>query len=95
MPNDSLKSIQHLTQSKKPLEKNEGLEKLIVLLSNTQMTNERMQNNHLPTISNSLYHLITSVTFDERFPNSQIRKCLTQAKHSWLLNAEHRQKVNG
>ena len=50
MPNESLKSIQYLTRSNKLQERNEGVEKLVVLLSNTQMINERMQNNHLPTI---------------------------------------------
>ena len=50
MSNESLKSIQHLTRSKKLPENNEGVEKLVVLLSNTQITNEQMQNNHLPTI---------------------------------------------
>ena len=94
MPNESLKSIQYLTQSKKLPERNEGLEKLVMLLSNTQMTNERTPKDHLPTISNPLYQLITSVVFDQKFPDSQIRKCLTYAKRSWLLNNDHRQKLN-
>lgn len=94
MPNDTLKSIERLTQSKKQTERNEGVEKLLTLLRNTQIGKTSNQINHLPTVSNPLYQLITSVVFDQSFPDSQIRKCLSVGKQSWLLNSDHRQKLN-
>lgn len=94
MPNETLKSIERLTQSRKMMERNEGVEKLLTLLRNTQMENKSNPINHLPTVSNPLYQVITSVVFDETYPDSQIRKWLSIAKRSWLLNNEHRQKLN-
>ena len=94
MPNETLKSIERLTQSKRVMERNEGVEKLLTLLRNTQMENKSNQINHLPTVSNPLYQMVISVVFDQSYPDSQVRKCLSTAKRSWLLNNDHRQKLN-
>jgi hypothetical protein len=94
MPTDTLNSLQHLVQSKKAHERHDGLQKLFILLKNTQMNNEKNQKNHLPTISDQLYNIITQVIFDQKFNDHQVKQCVTTAKHSWLLNNDHRQKLN-
>ncbi len=91
---DTLKSLQRLIQSKKAHERYEGVEKLLALLSHTQMTKDKNKTNHLPTVSDPLYDIITRVVFDQKFNDIQVRKCLTTAKNSWLLNNDHRQKLN-
>ncbi len=83
-----------MIQSKKANERQDGLQKLILLLKNSQMKNQNHQINNLPTISNQLYNIITRVVFDQKFNDNQVRQCLTAAKNSWLLNDEHRQKLN-
>ncbi len=91
---DTLKSLQRLIQSKKAHERHEGLEKLLALLANTQMSKDKSKTNHLPTVSEALYELVTRVIFDQKFNDTQVRKCLVTAKNSWLLNNDHRQKLN-
>ena len=83
-----------MIQSKKGNERQDGLQKLLLLLKNSQMNNQKYQINDLPTISNQLYNIITRVVFDQKFNDNQVRQCLTAAKNSWLLNNEHRQKLN-
>ena len=94
MPDDIIKSLHRLIQSKKGQERHAGVEKLLLLLNNTQMINTRSKTIHLPTISDPLYDTITRVVFDQKFNDVQVRKCLTAAKNSWLLNSDHRQKLN-
>jgi len=94
MPPDTLNSLQCLIQSKKAHERHDGLQKLLLLLKNTQMNNEKNKINHLPTISSQLYDIITRIIFDQKFNDNQVRQCVTTAKNSWLLNNDHRQKLN-
>jgi hypothetical protein len=95
MPTDTLNSLQRLIQSKKAHERHDGLQRLLSLLKNTQMNNEKNKiYHHLPTISNQLYNIITRVVFDQKFNDNQVRECVTTAKNSWLLNNDHRQKLN-
>ncbi len=94
MPTDTLKSLQRSIQSKKAHERHAGLGKLLAILSNTQMNKDKSKINHLPTISDLLYDIITRVVFDQKFNDIQVRQCLTTAKNSWLLNNDHRQKLN-
>ncbi|CAF1511581.1 unnamed protein product, partial [Rotaria sordida] len=93
MPIDTLNSLNHLIQSKKAHERHNGLNKLILLLKNTQINNEKSKIKNLPTISNQLYNVITRILFDQKFNDHQVRQCVTAAKNSWLLNSEHREKL--
>ncbi|CAF3890479.1 unnamed protein product, partial [Rotaria sordida] len=92
MPIDTLNSLNHLIQSKKTHERHNGLNKLILLLKNTQINNEKSKIKNLPTISNQLYNVITRIVFDQKFNDHQVRQCVTAAKNSWLLNSDHREK---
>jgi hypothetical protein len=94
MPNDTLNSLQRLIQSRKAHERHDGLQKLLLLLRNTQINNEKNKINYLPTMSNQLYNIITRVIFDQKFNDNQVRECVTKAKNSSLLNNDQRQKLN-
>jgi len=94
MPIDTLNSLHRLIQSKKAHERHDGLQKLLLILKNTQINNKKIQTNNLPTISNQLYTTITRVVFDQKFNDNQVRQCLTAARNSCLLNNDHRQKLN-
>jgi hypothetical protein len=94
LPIDTLNSLNRLIQSRKTNERQDGLHKLLLLLKNSQINNENYQINNLPTISNQLYNVIMRVVFDQKFNDNQVRQCLTAAKNSWLLNNDHRQKLN-
>lgn len=96
-PNDTLNSLQNLIQSKKAHERFDGIKILILLLENTQINkedNNNPSNIYLPTISNKLYPIITRVVFNDKYPDNQVRQCLTMGKNSWLLNDEHRGKLD-
>ncbi|CAF3967140.1 unnamed protein product [Rotaria sp. Silwood1] len=94
MPTDTLNSFNRLIQSKKAYERQNGLQKLILLLKNTQINNEKSNIKNLPTISNEFYNAITQILFDQKFNDHQVRQCITAAKNSWLLNSDHREKLN-
>ena len=94
MPMNTLHSLCRLIQSKKARERHDAFHRLLLLLENTQIDNERCKTKNLPTISNQLYTVITQVLFNEEFNNKQVRKCVTAAKTSWLLNDKHREKLN-
>ncbi|CAF0880501.1 unnamed protein product [Adineta steineri] len=92
---DTLNSIPHLIQSRKAHERHDGLQNLLLILKNTQISKSgKQQLSNLPGISNQLYNLITRVVFDEKFNDSQVRQCLAAARNTYLLNNEHRQKLN-
>ncbi|CAF3993397.1 unnamed protein product [Rotaria sordida] len=93
MPIDTLNSLNHLIQSKKAHERHNGLNKLILLLKNTQINNEKSKIKNLSTISNQLYNVITRILFDQKFNDHQVRQCVTATKNSWLLNSDHREKL--
>ncbi|CAF2799981.1 unnamed protein product [Rotaria sp. Silwood2] len=94
IPTDTLNLLNRLIQSKKAYERHDGLSKLILLLKNTQINHEKSQIKNLPTISNQFYKTITRIVFDEKFNNHQVRQCVTAARNSWLLNNDHREKLN-
>lgn len=94
IPNDTLNILQRLIQSKKAHERHDGVQKLILLLENTQINNKKSKTIHIQTISDQLYTTITRVIFDQKFNDTQVRQCVTTAKNSWLLNNDHRQKLN-
>ncbi|UJR38217.1 hypothetical protein I4U23_030890 [Adineta vaga] len=94
LPIDTFTSLLRFIQSKKAHERHDGFQKLILILQNSQIKNENDPWNHLPTISNQLYDIITRVIFDQKYNDNQVRLCLTAAKKTCLLNSEHRQKLN-
>ncbi|CAF1460969.1 unnamed protein product [Adineta ricciae] len=94
LPIDTLSSLSRLIQSKKAHERHDGLQKLILILQNTPLTNKKTLWDNLPTISNPLYDIVTRVIFDEKYNNNQVRQCLTAAKKTCLFNVEHRKKLN-
>ncbi|CAF3633749.1 unnamed protein product [Rotaria sp. Silwood1] len=94
IPTDTFNLLNRLIQSKKAHERHDGLSKLLLLLKNTQINHEKSPIKNLPTISNQFYKTITRVVFDEKFNNHQVRQCVTAARNSWLLNSDHREKLN-
>ena len=90
---DSVRTLHRLIQSKKSHERHDGIQQLLVLLNKTKITKPNDEQNRLLTLSDELYRTTTDVVFNERFPNDQVRQCLTAAKTSWLLSEEHRQRL--
>ncbi|CAF2201932.1 unnamed protein product [Rotaria magnacalcarata] len=94
MPTNIFTSLNRLIQSNKTHQRHDGLSKLRLLLRVTRINCKESEAHNLPTISNQLYNAITHAVFDGKFNDHQVQLCVKTARNSWLLNSDHREKLN-
>ncbi|CAF3559986.1 unnamed protein product [Rotaria socialis] len=94
MPTNIFTSLNRLIQSNKTDQRHDGLSKLRLLLRITRINCKENEAHNLPTISNQLYNAITHIVFDGKFNDHQVQLCVKAARNSWLLNSDHREKLN-